>query len=140
MAVDQILIPVRTAYVFFPMAIGFNAMLWITCSAIWRLLRRASPKASPYRYSVALAVAGLAFLIANTIHFLRPVTCGDCSFPYGVPFTLYHDGSYSGGAGFVWSGLAADIGCVLVAAIIFGRIWETVAKARGSEIAGASRH
>jgi hypothetical protein len=60
----------------------------------------------------------LAFVVANVIHWLRPVSCMDCYFPYGVPFTVYHAGGYAGDAAIVWSGLAADLVCLLVAALL----------------------
>ncbi len=129
-AASQILIHVRAAYIFIPVAVASNGILWITLSGFWQILRRSNPKGTFYRYSFALAVACLTFVVANTIHFLRPITCDDCFFPYGVPFTLYHDGGYAGGAGVAWAGLAADAGCIVLAALIVGRIWEILAKWR----------
>jgi hypothetical protein len=114
LAASQTLIHVRTAYIFIPLAVASNGILWITFSGFWRMLRRASPPEASHRYRLALAVSGLAFVVANTIHFLRPVSCSDCFFPYGVPFTLYHQGGFAGGEGIVWSGLAADVGCMVV--------------------------
>ena len=128
MAVGQTLIHVRTAYIFFPIAVACNAMLWIMCSTLWRTLRRTTPKNSPHTYTIALAATGLVFVIANTAHFLRPHWCWDCFFPYGLPFTFYQDGGYGGGAGFVWGGLAADIGCVVGVALLVGRVWELKAR------------
>ena len=132
MAVGQTLIHVRTAYIFFPVAVACNAMLWVMCSTLWRTLRRTTPKSAPHTYTIALAATGLVFVIANTIHFLRPHWCWDCFFPYGLPFTLYHDGGYGGGAGFVWGGLEADIGCVVGVALLVGRAWELIARQRVS--------
>ena len=34
----------------------------------------------------------LLYIVVNLGHFLRPVNCGDCFFPYGVPFTFYQEG------------------------------------------------
>jgi hypothetical protein len=132
MAVGQTLIHIRTAYVFFPIVVICNALLWIMCSTLWRAFRNNTPKSEPHPYVVALAATSLVFVIANTMHFLRPATCADCFFPYGLPFTLYHDGGFAGGAGFVWGGLAADIACVLGLALLVGRIWEVTAKQRVS--------
>jgi hypothetical protein len=84
------------------------------------------------RYSTAVAATGLGFVGVNTIHFLRPVTCWDCFFPYGLPFTLYQAGGYGGGAGLDWRGLAADIGCVMGLAVLIGRIWKFIARRRVS--------
>jgi hypothetical protein len=129
-AASQVLFHVRTAYIFIPVAVASNATLWITFSGLWRILRRSGSKRASFRYTFALALTSLTFVDANTIHFLRPITCADCFFPYGVPFTLYHDGGYGGGAGIAWAGLAADAGCVVVAALIIGRLWEALANRR----------
>lgn len=129
-AANQVLIHVRIAYIFIPVAVASNAILWITFSGFSRIIRKSSPKRPSFRYTFAFALASLTFLVANTIHLLRPITCFDCFFPYGVPFTFYHDGGYGGGAGFAWTGLAADAVCVLVVALIIGRIWETLAGRR----------
>jgi hypothetical protein len=130
MALSQTLIRVRTAYVFFPVAIACNLLLWLMCSTLWRTFRPNTPKNRPRSYAIALLTTALVFVVANTIHFLRPAMCADCFFPYGLPFTLYHDGGFAGGAGFVWGGLAADIACVLGIALIVRRIWEVIATAR----------
>jgi hypothetical protein len=130
MALGQTLIHVRTAYVFFPVAIACNLLLWLMCSTLWRAFRPNTPKNQPNSYAIALFTTALVFVIANTIHLLRPATCADCFFPYGLPFTLYHDGGFAGGAGFVWVGLAADIACVVGIALLIGRIWEVIARTR----------
>ena len=132
MAVGQTLVHVRTAYTFFPVAIAFNAMLWIMCSELWRTLRRRTSNSAAHAYATALAATGLVFVVANTVHFLRHVTCADCFFPYGLPFTLYHDGGFAGGEGFVWGGLAADIACVVGVGLLVGGIWELAARPRVS--------
>lgn len=132
MAVGQTLIHVRTAYIFFPVAVAANALLWLMCSAVWRTLRRTSPGDDPHPYTATFAATGLVFVAANTAHFLRPATCADCFFPYGLPFALYRDGGFAGGAGIVWGGLAADIACIVGIALLAGRIWEVLASGRVS--------
>jgi hypothetical protein len=135
-AASQVLIHVRTAYIFIPVTIASNAMLWTAFLGFSRILRRSAPKEPLFRYRFAFAFGGLTFVVANVVHFLRPVTCYDCFFPYGLPFTLYHDGGYGGGAGIAWAGLAADAACVVVAALIIGRVWETMAKRRERFVTG----
>jgi hypothetical protein len=127
MALDRKLVHVRAAYIFFPIAIACNAMLWVTSSAVWRVLRRGRPTGQSYRYSIVFAATGLLFMIVNTTHFLRRANCADCFFPYGLPFTFYHEGGFAGGNAFVWGGLAADVGCVVVVALLVGRIWQAIA-------------
>ena len=127
-ALSQTLIHVRTAYIFFPVTVACNALVWIMCLVLWRVFRRNTLKSRADSYSIALLATALVFVIANTIHFLRPATCADCFFPYGLPFTLYHDGGFAGGAGFVWKGLAGDVACVLAVALLGGRIWEQIVR------------
>ena len=81
---------------------------------------------TPRKYEIAFAATCLLFVIANVIHFLRPITCYDCFFPYGVPFTLYQKGGEAGGAGIVWGGVAGDAGIVIVVALLVGRIWQSL--------------
>jgi hypothetical protein len=42
MALNQKLVHVRAAYIFFPIAVACNAIFWGTCSATWRMLRHHS--------------------------------------------------------------------------------------------------
>ena len=79
MAVGQTLLHVRSAYIFFPIAIACNVILWLTCSAVWRIVRRGSQGTS-YTYSISFAAVGLVFAILNTVHFLRPLRVGTASF------------------------------------------------------------
>jgi len=131
MAVDQKLIHIRTAYIFFPIAVACNVILWVTCSGVWRMLRRGKPTRTFQRYEIAVAATALVFVIVNTIHFLRPATCFDCFFPYGLPFTFYRDGGFAGGGGLVLRGLAADTATIIAIAVLLGTFWEHFA-AKGS--------
>ena len=130
MALNQTFVDVRPAYIFFPVAVACNAMFWLTCSAIWRILRRDRAWGLSDRYSIAFATTGLVFVVANTVHFLRPVTCWDCFFPYGVPFTFYRAGGFAGGGGLVMRGLAIDTAIVLVSAGLLGAFWQWIATRR----------
>lgn len=82
MAVSQTLIHVRTADIFFPIAVACNALLWILCAALWRMLSPKKPEGNAHRYGTALGTTALVFVILNTVHFLRPATCADCFFRY----------------------------------------------------------
>ena len=131
MALDQTLWHIQTGKIFFPVAVGCNALFWIICSAvIWRIVRGEQPTGVFYRYGVALVATGLVFVVANTAHFLRRVACYDCFFPYGVPFTFYQEGGYGGGAGFVLRGLAADTATVVLSAVLLGGLWQWIATKR----------
>jgi hypothetical protein len=82
------------------------------------------------RYGIALAATCLVFVVANTVHLVRRVTCYDCFFPYGVPFTFYRDGGYAGGGGLVLRGLAADAVTVIVFTVLLGALWQWFAAKR----------
>jgi hypothetical protein len=127
-AVGQKLIHIRTAYIFFPIAVVCNAILWAMWSGIWRMVRNGKPTRTPQRYKITIVVTAIVFVIVNTIHFLRPVTCFDCFFPYGLPFTFYRDGGFAGGGGLVLRGLAADAATVITMAMLLGILWERLAK------------
>jgi hypothetical protein len=59
-------------------------------------------------------LAGAAiFGVVNLSNFLRPVTCWDCFFPYGIPFTFFREGGFAGGGGIVWIGATGDAAIVL---------------------------
>ena len=124
MALGQKLIHVRTEYLFFPVAVGCNALLWLTCSAVWRIVRHDRHGGASYRYGIAFAATGLLFAVINTAHFLRGVTCYDCFLPYGLPFTFYRDGGEGGGRGLQLRGLAADVAVVIVSAGLLVRLWQ----------------
>jgi hypothetical protein len=115
---------------FFPLTVACNATFWVTSAAVWRILRL--PRKSTFdRYAIALAATGLVFAAANTVHFLRPITCSHCLFPYGVPFTLYRDGGKGGGGGLVFQGFAADTLVVIISAALIGGFWQWLAAKRG---------
>ena len=79
------------------------------------------------RYGVGLLFSGCALGIANNFHFARMGTCSDCFRPDGIPFTLFHEGGFAGGEGFVWTGVIADSLVVLVVGIVLGMIWNKLA-------------
>jgi hypothetical protein len=54
----------------------------------------------------------------NLIHFLRPVNCWDCFFPYGLPFTFFHEGGFAGGGG-----LLAHLLIALIVGAAIGPAW-----------------
>ena len=75
------------------------------------------------RLGIALIGSFALFGIANVMHFHRRVTCWDCFFPYGVPFTMYHEGGYAGGAGLALSGIAANVCLVVVLGTVVTLLW-----------------
>src|SRR5215469_1675761 len=72
----------------------------------------ASPKGTSYTYSIALAASGLLFVNSEHYPFPSPRHVLGPLLSIWIAFTLYHEGGYAGGAGFVWGRLAADMGCV----------------------------
>jgi len=75
------------------------------------------------RFQWGTLVSASVLVAINIAHFLRPVSCADCFFPYGLPFTLFTEGGYGGGGGFVWSGLVADAALIPVLATISTLLW-----------------
>jgi len=80
------------------------------------------------RFQWSTIVAASILVAINIAHFLRPAWCSDCFFPYGMPFTLYTDGGYAGGAGFVWTGLIADAALIPAFATICTLVRSRIAK------------
>ncbi len=72
---------------------------------------------------VGLSVSATIFAVTNYINFHRPVTCWDCRFPYGVPFTFWQDGGFAGDRGFVLTGAVANPIVVIAGGIALGWIW-----------------
>ena len=71
-----------------------------------------------------LAAGALASAVywgdVNYRNWHRPVSCDDCFFPYGVPFTFYRNGGFAGGNGFVWTGVAGNLLVVAASALLIG--------------------
>jgi hypothetical protein len=83
-----------------------------------------------HRYQISTIAALVAFAIINVIHRFRPVTCWDCFWPYGLPFTFYREGGYGGGGGWVWSGLLADSAVVIFAGFTVTFLWSALVRLR----------
>jgi hypothetical protein len=79
------------------------------------------------RFQWSIIGAASLLIAVNIVHFLRPVWCADCFFPYGLPFTLFTAGGYQGGAGFVWTGLVADAALIPVFATVCTLLWNHMA-------------
>lgn len=80
------------------------------------------------RFQWSLIGGASVLVAANIVHFLRPVDCADCFFPYGLPFTLFTEGGYGGGGGLVWAGIIANAALVPAFATICTLLWSRVAK------------
>jgi hypothetical protein len=80
------------------------------------------------RYQWSMIGGASVLVAANTVHFLRPVDCADCFFPYGLPFTLFTEGGYGGGGGLVWAGIIANAVLIPAFAIICTLLWNRLAK------------
>ena len=129
LAVSDVLAHIRPAYVFFPVAVVCNAITWVTSCAVWRAFHGQVTRRSQ-RYGLAFLMTIWAFGVVNTLHFLRPVTCLDCSFPYGLPFTLYRCSGNAGGGGLVLRGLAADTVTIVATSLLLVAFWQRVAAKR----------
>ena len=82
------------------------------------------------RKKMQWSIIGTASLLVgvNIVHVFRPASCADCFFPYGLPFTLFREGGYQGGAGFIWTGLVADAALIPAFATVCTLLWNQMAK------------
>jgi hypothetical protein len=75
------------------------------------------------RYLFSVVAATLVWACANLAHYYPRVTCWDCFWPYGLPFTFYRQGGFAGGGGWVWSGVLGDLTIVLLVGFLVGTMW-----------------
>lgn len=80
------------------------------------------------RFQWSVTAAASILVAVNVGSLLRPVSCVDCFFPYGVPFTFYTEGGYGGGAGFVWHGIVGDAALVFAFATGCTLLWNQIEK------------
>jgi len=88
---------------------------------------RVGGDATRRRFQWSITAAASLLVTMNIAHFLRPIWCYDCSFPYGLPFTLYTEGAYAGGSEFVWTGLVADAALIPAFAALCTLLWNQIA-------------
>ena len=100
---------------------GLAALAW------WIYVQLTRAAVAKRRHEIALLFSACALGIANRIHSMRPVTCGDCFWPDGFPFTYFHEGGFAGGQAIVWSGLVGDALVVIAVGVIVGWIWDHMA-------------
>ena len=79
------------------------------------------------RFQWCVTAVAPILVVVNIANLLRFVSCADCFFPYGLPFTFYTEGGYGGGAGFVWYGLVGDAGVIFAFASICTLLWNRIA-------------
>lgn len=80
------------------------------------------------RFQWCVIAATSILVVINIAHFLRPVRCADCFFPYGLPFTFFTDGGFAGSGGFVWLGLVGDAALIPAFAIVCTLLWNQIAR------------
>lgn len=74
-------------------------------------------------------IAGTLILVAfNIANLLRFVSCFDCFYPYGLPFTFYTEGGYAGGGGFVWYGIVGDAAVIFAFAAVCTILWNRIVR------------
>ncbi len=102
---------------------GFASIVWWAYGWSTQEGRTPTKTTEAQRYVISFLTSSCALGIANEIHSWRPVTCWDCFWPHGIPFTFFHEGGFAGGAGFVWSGVIGDALVILLLAVFFGWVW-----------------
>ena len=80
------------------------------------------------RFQWCVTAAASILVIVNITNLFRPISCYDCFFPYGVPFTFFAEGGYGGGGGFVWHVLACDAALILAIAALCALLWNRIAR------------
>jgi hypothetical protein len=94
--------------------------------------RKIGGDATRLRFQWSIVAAASVLVAVNIVHFLRPVSCSDCFFPFGRPFTLFTEGGFAGGGGFVWTGLVADAALAPAFATISTLLWNQIANQSAS--------
>ncbi len=87
--------------------------------------------------SIGLISSLAISLVSNCVSLFRRATCFDCSFPRGVPFTLYFDPTFNrfdGKGDILWTGVLLDIGFVLISGAGLGWILNRVRQGRRSPV------
>ena len=112
-----------TAVVEGVMAAGVAAIVWWAFNSTTQPASAQSAKGPARKYVVAILIAACLLGIANNAHSWRPVTCCDCFWPHGIPFTFYHEGGIAGGEDFVWKGIIGDTLVILLAGTGLGWAW-----------------
>ena len=74
------------------------------------------------RYGICLLLVTCGLGIANNSYFWRS-GCSDCFAPHGIPFTFFHEGGFTGGEGFVWTGVLENITLALAVSLVSGLAW-----------------
>jgi hypothetical protein len=121
-----------TSRIDLPITVIANALFWLACAWLVQSVREHIAGMRRHRQGIALWAMTLTFVVINIIHSQRSAWCDDCFRPHGIPFTLYHEGGYAGGAAIVWTGLVADALIVLGTAWLVGRLWGWTAERRTS--------
>ena len=80
------------------------------------------------RYGISFACSACILGIANNLQLWRPVSCYDCFFPHGLPFTFYHEGGFAGGEGFVWLGILGNTLTAVILAGASGFVWSWISR------------
>ena len=124
--------------VFWPWLHRIFRVWWVSvCSAIMLTLiaagilaievaGRLGGETTRKRFQQCVISAASILVIVNIANFLRPVSCADCFFPYGLPFTLFTEGGFAGGGGIVWLGLVADAALIPAFATICTLLWNRI--------------
>lgn len=108
---------------YLPVTVIMNAGFWLLCAAAWRTVREHVSGVRTHRFAIAFLTVATVFVCANIVDFMRPATCFDCFLRRGIPFHLWNEGGFAGGAAIMWGGLAADAFIVVAIAMLLGTLW-----------------
>jgi hypothetical protein len=108
---------------YLPLTVIINAAFWVFCAAAWRTVKEHVSGVRTHRFAIAFLAVATVCVCANIVDFMRPATCFDCFLRRGLPFHLYHEGGFAGGAAIIWGGFVADAFIVVAIAMLIGTLW-----------------
>ena len=75
------------------------------------------------RYGFSTLIAIMAFAIVNSFaYWWRTPPCCDWTYSSGLPFRFMEEGGFVGIRRFLWGGVAADLGSIVLIALAINRL------------------
>ena len=72
------------------------------------------------KYTLGFAVRASRLCTVNYANRMRPISCDDCYYDYGLPFAFLREGGFEHGRYILWPGLLGDLMIALVVSLILG--------------------
>jgi hypothetical protein len=75
------------------------------------------------KYSLGFAVGSLLLCTVNYANWMRPTSCDDCYYDYGLPFAFLREGGFEHGRYILWPGVLGDLLTTLLVGLIVGIVF-----------------